>query len=173
MSTATTYAKQLASIGCQVFPLAPKGKVPLKGSHSFYDATSDLPQIDKWASQNPRCNWGLATGQRSGVVVLEVDLRRSGDKTLAKIQDENGKLPKSVTVISPSGGPHIYLRQTQPTPSKMDPFGPGIELKADKNLVVVAGSVGKNGTRYRYDNGRSPDVCEIAPLPGWIIDYVS
>ena len=57
------------------FPVGvPQTKVPVSGSNGFLDATTDIEQIEKWWTQNPRYNIGLAT---AGLFVLELTARTS------------------------------------------------------------------------------------------------
>jgi len=60
-----------ASVGLHVFPLAPRSKVPRKGSHGLDDATTDLQQVVRWWTMQPDANVGIATGHL--VDVLDVD----------------------------------------------------------------------------------------------------
>ena len=57
-----------AQNGWPVFPL--KGKIPFKDSSGLKDATTDPEQIQAWWTQHPTANIGLATGERSGIIVL-------------------------------------------------------------------------------------------------------
>ena len=61
-----------------VFPLAPGSKVPLAGSHGFYDATTDEARIRQWFA----ANFGIRTGKESGIFV--VDLDRNVPRTVDK-----------------------------------------------------------------------------------------
>ena len=48
------------------------GKHP-RTERGVLDATTDETQIDRWWATWPHANIGLATGARSGVIVLDVD----------------------------------------------------------------------------------------------------
>jgi hypothetical protein len=48
------------------------GKHP-RTPHGALDATSDLRQLEAWAAHFPSSNWGLATGEASGVGAIDVD----------------------------------------------------------------------------------------------------
>jgi hypothetical protein len=48
------------------------GKHP-RTKHGYLDATTDERQISIWAQKWPGCNWGIATGEASGVVANAVD----------------------------------------------------------------------------------------------------
>src|SRR5271169_791504 len=61
-----------ANPGWQMYPVKPgeKKKPYIKWKAG---ATSDIAQLEAWAVQFPGCNWAVATGERSGVWVLDVD----------------------------------------------------------------------------------------------------
>jgi putative DNA primase/helicase len=62
----------LARRGLWVFPLRPRDKVPLT-SDGFKSATTDSGLIEHWWHDVPAANIGIATGERSGIFVLDVD----------------------------------------------------------------------------------------------------
>src|ERR1700744_2892031 len=63
--------------GWKIFPIAKgtKSECLIRWVHGGpgEEASSDSVQITKWAQRWPDCNWGLATGNRSGVFVLDTD----------------------------------------------------------------------------------------------------
>jgi hypothetical protein len=61
-----------AARGWRLLPVLARAKTPLVKEWQKL-ATSDLGQLEAWAVQFPDCNWGMATGPRSGVFVLDVD----------------------------------------------------------------------------------------------------
>ena len=60
--------------------------------------------------RRPRCNWGVATGIKSGVFVVDVDPYHAGAETLASLEDEFGPLPATWEVLTGGGGRHLYFR---------------------------------------------------------------
>jgi putative DNA primase/helicase len=69
------YALSYAQNGWYVFPL--HGKIPFKDSNGLKDATIDSLQIQTWRSLHPTANIGLATGEKSGTLVLDIDPRNA------------------------------------------------------------------------------------------------
>ncbi|MGZ6280138.1 MAG: bifunctional DNA primase/polymerase [Ktedonobacteraceae bacterium] len=67
VEAAVSYAQN----GWPVFPL--HNKIPFKDSQGYKDATTDEQQIQKWWTLHPTANIGLATGEKSGVIVLDID----------------------------------------------------------------------------------------------------
>ena len=114
-------AKTLAAQGLAVFPVRAKQPLTPRG---VYSATSDLSALLRfdWRSAD---GCGLATGEVSGVDVLDVDVRdgalslvgrespslhqpgcADGLATLAAL----GPLPETLTAQTPSGGRHFYFQ---------------------------------------------------------------
>ena len=105
-------AFRLALRGLRVFPLAPGTKIPIDGSSGVLDAVDHCDVARARWGKNPQANIGVATGARSGFWALDVDPRHGGDQTLAKLIRQNGELPVTVSVRTPSGGVHHWFRWT-------------------------------------------------------------
>lgn len=162
-------ARYAAEHGLAVFPLPKRCKVPFKGSNGVHDATSDIAKIEAWSAHRPGCNWALATGIKSNVVVLEVDFRRGGRRTMEILQERYGKLPVTPEVESPSASPHLHFSHAAPLSSRMDPWGSGVEIKADGYYVLLPGSQTRKGS-YKWT--RHPSEVALAPLPKWIAESI-
>ena len=73
-------AIKYAKLGLAVFPLIPRDKKPLT-QNGFKDATTDVNQINAWWDKTPDANIGIATGQRSGgLVVVDMDVDKEEGK---------------------------------------------------------------------------------------------
>ncbi len=131
--------------------------------HGCKDATRDERIIREWWQARPDANIGIATGD--GLVVIDVDKRNGGDKTLTKLERKHGKIPDGAKAISGSGGPHYYLRLPKGVAiaSSSAGLGEGIDIKAESGYVVAAPSVHKSGRRYRWANGKMPPKLPSAP----------
>ncbi|MPZ24447.1 MAG: hypothetical protein GEU28_13145, partial [Dehalococcoidia bacterium] len=166
---ALTYAGR----GWRPFRLAPRAKVPLKGSHGFKDATTDTATIRTWWDEEPRANVGIATGELSNIVVIESDPRNGGDETLRDLEAEHGDLPETVRALSgrQDGGTHYYFRHPGfYIKSGADRLGPGLDVKADGAYVVAPPSIHpKTGKEYEWDAGAHPADVPLADLPDWML----
>ena len=84
-----------------------RGKHPqIATGKDHRNATTDEQQIRQLWGQSPSANIGIPTGKRTSLVVLDIDPRHGGDESLAKLEDENGPLPRTVEAITGSGGGH-------------------------------------------------------------------
>lgn len=128
------HALELADRGLAVFRLPPGVKVPFSGSRGYLDATTDPEQIRSWWAETPEANIGIATGSRSGgLVVADIDrpdkARLAGSSTL--------KLPSS-PLVKTRRGYHIYGLSADPLASQTLPWG---ELLAEGRYVVAPPSI--------------------------------
>ena len=115
-------------------------------------ATTSPEQIAEWWGMFPDSNIGIATGQESGIVVLDVDAKSHGIDTLKHLQAEYGEISDRVLVRTGSGGFHLYFQHpgghwpnTQGSPTRPSPIGQGIDFRGDGGLVVAPGSTHQNG----------------------------
>ena len=79
-------------------------------AHGAKDATTDETQIRAWWTTRPNGNIGIATGTESGIVVVDLDPRNGGDKSLADFEAKHGSLPLTPKVRTGGGGAHFYFR---------------------------------------------------------------
>lgn len=154
-----TWERALACVeqGWAVFPVAPNAKTPLT-KRGFKDATRDPEAVRKAFTRTPEANIGLATGEASRVLALDMDVKNGarGPESLAAL----GELPETLTVATPSGGRHFYFLHPEGGLRSKNGILPGIDLKADGGYVLAAGS-SIDGKFYEYVNPETP----IAALP--------
>jgi putative DNA primase/helicase len=144
-----------------------QGKHP-RTANGFQDSSSSPDVIRQWWARWGNANIGIPTGKTNHIVVLDVDPRHGGDKSLAKLEAKYGKLPSTFTVKTGSGGFHFYFsRFTGPkiksvTNALGDEY-PGIDIKGEGGYVVGAGSLHVSGGRYEVMN----DV-DLVDVPDWL-----
>jgi hypothetical protein len=157
MQMALAYAAE----GWPVLPL--RGKVPLT-THGVKDATKDETQITEWWTRWPDANIGLATGQASGWLVLDVDIKKGkhGDESLRAMIEEHGPLPKTRHSVTASGGSHYVLRVPGHKVKSRNGVREGLDLLSDGKYFVAPPST-IDGKPYRWT-----DTCEAAPCPPWV-----
>ncbi len=95
-----------AQNGWPVFPL--KGKIPFKDSSGLKDATTDPEQIQAWWTQHPTANIGLATGERSGIIVLDID-PPEGYFSMKALQATHSPLPDTRRSRTANKGLHYFF----------------------------------------------------------------
>jgi hypothetical protein len=159
-----TTARALSRQGFAVFPV--RGKQPLT-PHGVYSASRNISQFS-WHDAD---GVGIATGEASGVDVLDVDIRlshvgrenpldgmggvgaRDGLATLATL----GTLPETRAASTPSGGRHYWFRHVEGSRNRTK-LAPGLEWFSNGKLVVVPPAPGRHW------------ICEaeIAEAPDWL-----
>ena len=150
-----------------------KGKHPLPGIGWPDRATSDLRKIDNWLASYPDANWGVLTGVRSNVFVVDVDAKSGGHESLAKLVAEHGALPPTLEAKTGGGGRHLYFMMPKGTTIQTRiGLVDGVDIKGEGNSQVVAPpSVHLSGGAYEWvvtpGNGTRP-----AEAPQWLVDLV-
>jgi hypothetical protein len=150
-------ALELAARGWAVFPCVPKGKIPAT-PHGFKDASSDPQVVAAAWRAHPNANIGVATGPKSGIVVLDVD-GDLGMASLAALQAKYGPLPP--TVCQRTGrGRHFFFRYPADVEihNSAGKIGPGLDVRGDGGYVIVAPSIHPSGARYEWITAPSASV---------------
>lgn len=200
--------------GWQVFPLhgivngrctcgrwdcSSPGKHPLT-RHGVKDSSIDPDVIREWWTRWPAANVGIATGECSRLVVIDVDLPRA----LSSLDAVIHKLPRTLTALTGGGGIHLLYRgcsqervrnRTSSLPGMADLTG--IDLRGDGGYIVAPPSFHVCGNRYEWlalgrsiqieyphdhdeDQERDESVgdplhamsllSELADAPAWLVD---
>jgi predicted P-loop ATPase len=130
-------------------------------------ATSDPASVKKFNWKNS--NIGIATGQGSNLLVLDVDPKNGGADSLLSLEEQYGPLPQTWRVATPSGGQHFYF--TFPSGLEIGNsagrLGAGLDIRGDGGQVVAAPSFGANAAQYTILVSADP-----APPPGWLLDLL-
>ena len=139
-SAARAYSERLA---WAVLPL--RGKVPaIPKGRGYLDATTDPATISRWWREYPDANVGVSC-IGSNLVVLDVDPRHGGDRTLAELEERHGKLPPTIRQVTGSGGQHILFHPVGDLPPGS--LGKGIDVKW-RGYIVTAPSVHPDTGRH-------------------------
>lgn len=155
-SAAATYAAQ----GFPVLPLRPGTKVPAtpRGKN---DATCDQQQIAVWFPADTDRNVGILTGERSRLLVLDIDPRNGGDAGFERFERTYGKLPMTKRAITGGGGFHLFFRMPEGVTGLRDHTGvagfEGLDLKCDGYVVAAPSVHPDTGNVYAWD-GDAPIV---------------
>lgn len=158
-------ARRYAALGLSVFPLQPKGKEPVTAA-GCKQATTDLIVIDRWWSQAPDMNIGIASGSISGLFVVDID-GEAGEATVRELERANGSLPATVEAITGKGR-HCYFRLSdgELIRNSAGKIGPGIDIRGDGGYVVAPPSVHPSGRRYEWS---VDSASEFGDAPDWLI----
>jgi AAA domain/Bifunctional DNA primase/polymerase, N-terminal len=145
------YVKTAISKGFHVFPLTPKDKLPLPGTHGFKDSRppSDPSALAPW-QQEPSFNIGIDLGA-SDLCVLDFD-----DPSGIPLWVNETKTHK----VKTARGVHVYFRGARPTTGLFVDGTKVGDIKSTGGYVLAAGSVHPDGPVYTV-----VDDSAIIPLP--------
>lgn len=160
-----------AKWGWPVFPLRPVGtrceggdkckplcqcpKTPAT-RNGFKDARTDLKIVNRWWSQSPACNIGLATGCLFDVI--DVDPRHGGVMSLMKLLEQQLIPEVHGIAATASGGMHLYVK---PVAIRTIATGvrPGIDYRGKGGYVCAPPStLGAPGRSWSWLTVPSPQI---------------
>lgn len=178
------YAARYQQAGYAVLALEVAGKRPHWRFEQGVSWATAYPEVlDAVWGRHPDAGVGVATGQRSRLVVIDIDVKGREDGMAAfgswlMAQHGQPPLPVDVMTSTPSGGRHIWLR-TPPgvvVPGRIGIL-PGVDIKASGGYVAVpptriwvSGSDGKVRLPYRWISGCP---CSVPMAPPWLLDWIS
>lgn len=145
-----------------LFPLQRRGKEPLRKTRGCLDATDDVDRVDDWIRRG--LNVGLHTVR---VFVLDVDLRSGGDRTLAALEAEHGKLPDTPRQFTGGGGGEHHFFALVEGVRWRAKLGAGLDIKAGPGCYVV---VPPSAVSRPYTWDESPEHTELAEIPEWLLE---
>jgi hypothetical protein len=169
---ALRYAEQL---GWKVLLLAPGSKLPFfakeKGGNGVHDSTSDADQIRAWGKVCPSGNVGIACGEASGIVAIDIDPRNGGDASIRALAAKGHPFPKAPRQRTGNGGFHLVYRHQVGIGGSKNRLGRGIDVKSSGGYVLAAPSWTRPssdgpGGEYRWEV--SPFDVEPPQLPMWM-----
>ena len=135
-------------------------------THGVKDASVDTNIIRGWFEQDTHANLGIATG--NGLIVLDVDPRNGGTKSLEKLINQHGNAwLETATVITGGGGKHYYFSHNSEVRSCKS--AKGLDLQADGYYVIAPPSTHPSGNCYKWDEGKQPDICQLLSLPEFLL----
>jgi hypothetical protein len=158
-----------AKFGWFVFPCiwrpGPKRKQPLiKDQHGR--ASRDPQQITVWWTEWKEALIGVSAGRKSGVCVLDIDVKRPGEYGFDTLE-ELGHLPLPNTPMqhTASGGLHLLFAQgDEKIRSTTGKLGPGLDVRSDNNHFIAA----VPGSGYSPDPHYNLETVPLAPAPSWL-----
>ncbi len=142
-------------------------------NHGVKDASTDEQLIKKIFTKMPNANVGIAAGKESGLLIIDIDCKPDegidGGETLRKLEEQHGALPETVTVLTPSGGRHLYFRHPGLEIKNAVKFLPGLDVRTDNGFVVAPPSRHASGREYVPEVDHAPDDLPLAKIPEWLL----
>lgn len=148
-----------------VFPVSAETKKPLT-PHGCKDAKKDPGAIEAWWKRYPNASIGVATGQISGLIVIDEDIDEDkgvdGIHAIDMWERENGKLPETVRAITGRGGAHLYYKYEGKDIGNRAGLIEGVDVRGEGGYVIAPPSTHPNKTRYEWEC--DPEEEELAPV---------
>ncbi|MDR0922049.1 MAG: bifunctional DNA primase/polymerase [Lactobacillales bacterium] len=166
-------ALELAGRGFPVYPLAKGTKIPLKNSHGFHDATTDIEQVKAWWAVNHNVALHL---EPLNMVVIDID--QHTDKQTGEMIDglqtfrqlfsnyaSNEPLPSTYTERTPTGkGLHYFFKL--PVSFVVDVPTLGLGIDVIKYGVPISPTVTDKGS---YQPVGKSTLDDVAMCPTWLL----
>jgi hypothetical protein len=151
-----------AARGWPVFPMTETaGKKRPLTEHGLSDATRDPAQIRSWHARWPRMLVAIATGEASGIVVLDVD----GPEGFDSLENLAGPAhPRTPTDHTPRGGCHLLFRWPGHFVKTIaGKLGPGLDVRGDGGSCIMS-----PGPMRFFDPHLGLDT-PLAAMPRWMV----
>ena len=125
-------------------------KIPIKNSRGVHDATL---VTDEGAYEG--YNVGIAGGR--GLAIVDFDPRSYNEKTALYLEKLHDYFPDTVSVLTPSGGFHLYYEYDESLAMPSFDLAPGIQLIAENKYALGAGCFNAELDKYyRWRKAPSP-----------------
>jgi putative DNA primase/helicase len=147
------------------------GKHP-RTLHGLKDATTDPDKVAHWWGMWPEANIGLATGFWFWVLDIEaVD----GEASIGRLEDEYGALSPTWSVVTGSGGLHLWFRHRTEYAfrNSVRELGDGLDVRTRGGYVVGPPSLHRSGNRYAWSEAWNPATVPLADAPPWLLRLVT
>jgi hypothetical protein len=129
------------------------------------DASNERGDIERWWGARPDASIGIATGQGSGLTVVDADATggKPGVVNLTALCARNGGVPATFAVNTGGGGIHLYFRYSSALQTGTNVLGEAIDVRNDGGYVIAPPSLHMLGV-YKWRS----DTAELLDLPAWM-----
>jgi hypothetical protein len=152
--------------------------IPLHGKRPFFQdwpdkATSDRTRIERWWTQEPEANVGIATGRKSNLFVVDIDVRGGGQDSVEEWIHDHGQLPETWTDLTGGGGTHLFFRYPSFSVKNFTALCPGIDIRGDGGQVVAPPSIHPDThNEYSWDGMAELEDQQLAEAPLWLLELL-
>lgn len=129
------------------------------------EATGDEAKVREWFGPGaPLSNIGVATGEVSGITVLDIDIGagKLGAETWSALTKEHGE-PATLMARTGSGGMHAFFLYNSALKTSSNTLGPGVDCRNDGGYVVAPPSKHRSGGQYSWLGDE-----QLLALPGYL-----
>ena len=136
---------------CQRTKCASPGKHP-RTPKGVKDATTDTATIKKLWGLWRDANIGIATGQASGIVAIDIDADKGGLESWEDLQDMYGRVD-TLTSYTGGGGMHLLFNapEGRVLRNSTGEISNGIDTRAEGGYIIAPPSLHVSGQRYQWE----------------------
>lgn len=145
------------------------GKHPMTRS-GYKDATDNAETITEWWQASPHANIAIATGEPSGLFVLDVD-GEEGQRSISRLIRRHGRPPPTPAAVTGAGGRHVYWRH-DPSGKNRARVAPGLDIRSTGGHVIAPPSLHESGDRYTWHGAGHPRDVALQPAPSWVLRLI-
>lgn len=131
------------------------------------DATTDPNVITDWWSKMPDANIGIATGEESNLVALDVD-GVDGEALLAELKRAHGSIPETM-LVQTGNGRHVWLSYPRDVFKVPSVARDHLDVRGDGGYVVAPPSKHASGHPYAFTGTTR----RLAECPLWVVRYAN
>jgi Bifunctional DNA primase/polymerase, N-terminal/Primase C terminal 1 (PriCT-1) len=135
-------------------------------------ATTNINVIMNWWKQWPEANIGIATGELSGFIALDIDPRHGGDESLLKLKKQYSHLPCTVEAVTGGGGYHILFKNPGQIKNRTNIL-PGLDVRGEGGYIVGPPSLHISGNKYEWELSCRPLEVPLENMPLWLLNLVA
>lgn len=152
-------------MGLSIIPVK-RTKLPYLESWKIYqERYPTVEEVNEWWRRWPEANIALITGELSGIVALDLDIKHGRSS-------KDFIIPPTASARSGSGGEHFFFKYPAvgPVMTKAGIQGEGVDIRADGGYILLAPSVNENGSYEWTVPLESKE--DIADIPTWLLQLV-
>lgn len=129
--------------------------------HGVKDASSDPETVSGWWRRWTAANVGIATGERSGIFVLDVDSREA-------FEGLKEKIPVGALMQQTGRGWQVLFKHPGfKVKNSSGEIAPDIDVRGDGGYIVAPPSIHANGKCYTWKAEGEP-----GQAPEWLLDFL-
>jgi hypothetical protein len=153
--------------GWPVFPCheaGPQRKRPYV-ARGFHGASRDPAIIGRWWRQWPGALIAVPTGEASGIVVLDIDVKDPRAHGFDTLEDLGIILPETPMTHTASDGLHcLFANPERELKCSAGLIGPGLDVRANGGYIIIPSP----GSGYTWDPIYNLDTVALLPAPDWL-----
>lgn len=167
----TDVVSRYINLGWVIMPIKHDSKIPL--NQKWTAITIDMVR-GGFSGCGSDINFGVVCGEKSGIFVIDVDVKSGGIETMNNIFIKYGNF-NTVYSRTASGGNHYFFKYE----SRLDIFKsrsgvlPGVDIRSNGSQAVIPPSKIKGSGSYVWINSPFQNGCEFGVLPDWMFKILS